>query len=194
MKRGLVAIFVSALMAAGCAAGSEASSPSSPSQESMSASSPAAAVSAVATAQADPTEAVDAVIDQFVAFSKYLDQNPTSTPEDAAPVLTNASKQLSDIAEAVKPGLPGVPADVSGPLGEQADAASAAVSEAVACLPKLTDTGCDAEASSMIAAIQALGDTVNLLVPYGSRSQDSLMAELDGTPEASASADASKAP
>ena len=173
MKRVLAAVCLLGMFATGCAAGSQQSD----------AASASSSVAAPLVESNDPPvvdqEAVDAVLDDYIAGTLMLTQMRPGSLEDQLAQYEAALSKWAEAADALRDGLPGIPAETSDGVLTALDRIQVSVNSLVACFRSAPTTGCDGETTTAGDDSYALGTKVAALIPYGSRSEDDVLAALE---------------
>ncbi len=191
MKRLLGAACAVGLLATGCASTATSAPDTTASAVSMaprpSASLDTAPTQSPAADAASGREAVDAVVNHFIAFTVTMASIPSTSTDETLRAMQSAQEDMAAAADVIRPGIPGVPTEVSDAVYTSVVSTEGSMIALISCLAA-GDRDCKAESATAGEDAKDLGIAVVNLIPFGSRTEDEFLAEVDGTSAAAASA------
>ena len=190
MYRRLATLCTIGLVLAGCSSGtastSEPSSSAASERSVATAEAPAGGTEPAADTGVADTAAVDAVLDHFIAFTVTLTKMDATSVDDALAEFRHARDELVAVGGALEAGIPGVPAPTTEAVASAVSTAQESLEAMTTCYEQSVASDCEAQAATAGEDAKALGTAAAGLVPYGTRTTEEFLAQLEGTSGAEA--------
>jgi hypothetical protein len=136
----------------------------------------------------DTKAQVDAVLDRMIDGTLILTQrSPAGRPEVIAQ-FEDARAEWAAAADLLASPLPGVPADVQESVLGALEQTLDAMTNVLSCLQSSSTSSCDSEISTNSRLSNELGQELATLIPYGTRSGEEVLAEINGESSGGSSA------
>lgn len=195
MRVCIAATAAALILLAGC---SSANSPDGTGASDGASPTTGAAEEGEGAAPADPAAEVDEILDNFsVAVLSLTDVPADSSLTEILTSYRGGVTALDRMAALLADGVADVPSDITSAAFDSATASSTALQGMIDCFETSMSAGeCDAEISFAGERNYELGQAAGALIPYGTRTEDAVLALLEpqgSTPAESSSADTAAA-